>query len=323
MTPAIAPQTLHRRAVVVDLHCDTVLEWFAGRRRLARRTRRGHIDLPRLQEGGVDVQVFAMYVAPAEARRGHARALELIDAFRREIAASSGHIAQATTVAEIASLVAAGRIAAVLAIESGDALQGRAARLEEFARLGVRVLSLTWNNATALGDGVLEEQYGGLTPLGRRVVRQMEEMGIVLDVSHLSRKAFWDAVKAGRGPFLATHSDAAALCGHARNLDDAQLRAIADRGGVVGVNFYPDFLGEGTLPRVLDHVDHMARVMGIDHVGLGSDFDGIRSVPRGLEDASKMPAVTRGLLRRGYSARQIRKILGENALRVFREVWGQ
>ncbi len=308
-------------AVVVDLHCDTILDVQAGRRRLDQRSTQGHIDLPRLREGGVDVQVFAMYVAPRLAARGQARARELMDAFHAVVRANASQIVHATTVADIDRAQREGKVVAVMSIENGDALGADVAVLEEFYRQGVRMMGLTWNPSNALGDGTLGRQHGGLTDLGRSVLRRMEELGVVVDVSHLSEQSFWEALRSTRGPIIASHSNAAVLHMHPRNLTDEQLRAIAQRGGVVGVNFYAGFLGAATLDRVLDHIDYLAKVMGVDHVALGSDYDGIPQAPAGLEDVSKLPNLTAGLQRRGYTTEQIHKILGGNALRVFRQVW--
>ncbi|MGH2374221.1 MAG: dipeptidase, partial [bacterium] len=226
-----------------------------------------------------------------------------------------------TTLAEIERAQRDGKIAAVLSIENGDALGGDLRVLDDLYRRGVRMLGLTWNPSTALGDGAHGRQHSGLTDLGRAVIRRMDDLGIVVDVSHLSEAAFWDAVGVVRGPFIASHSNAAALYRHPRNLTDSQLRAVAKRGGIVGVNFYPGFLGAATLDRVLAHIDHMVKVMGIDHVALGSDYDGVPRVAARLDDVSKLPNLTAGLQRRGYTTEQIHKILGGNALRVFRQVW--
>lgn len=323
--PAESPWLeVHRSATVVDLHADTILWIQAGRRTLGERSASGHVDLPRLREGGVGVQVFAAYIAPQEVTRGLSRALELLRAFHAAVAANSAQISLVTTVEEIEQMRRAGRIAAVLSIENGgDALARDVRTLDEFYRQGVRMLGLTWNNSNALGDGALGREHGGLTDLGRAVLRRMEELGIIVDVSHLSEGAFWDTMRTTRGPLVASHSNAAALHRHPRNLTDEQLRAIAARGGVVGVNFYPEFLGGATLERVLDHIDHMVKVMGINHVALGSDFDGIPETPRGLEDVSMLPNLTAGLLRRNYTTEQIHKILGSNALRVFRQAWAK
>lgn len=321
--PAPTVMQIHRDAIVVDLHADTLLDLAAGRRTLAGSSR-GHVDLPRLRQGGVDVQVFAAFIHPREAAQGRGRVGALIAAFHQAIDRHAGEISHARTVGEIETAVAAGKIAAVLAIENGgDAIQGEVEQIDWLYREGVRIMGLVWNQANALADGALEVRHGGLTPLGRRVVRRMQDLGIAIDVSHLSPAAFWDVLAATRGPLLATHSNASAVHAHKRNLSDLQLRAMAARGGVVGVNFYPVFLGGTTLDRVVAHIDHMVRVMGIDHVALGSDFDGIRQVPQGLEDVSRLPNLTAALLARGYTPEQAQKILGGNALRVFRQVWGR
>lgn len=314
---------LHRSAVVVDLHSDALLAYAGGARDLGTRSSVGHIDLPRLRDGGMDVQVFAGFIHPKEAGHGFARATQLIDAFDRLVAAHPKAIGKATTIAEIESLVRDGRVAGVLSIENGDALDGDPDNVDVLYRRGVRIMSLTWNNSNLLADGALERRRGGLTPLGKRVLQRMQRLGIVVDVSHLSEKSFWDVLAATRGPLMATHSDASAIVPHPRNLTDAQLRAIAARGGVVGVNFYPAHAGGRTLDRILNQIDYMVKVMGIDHVGLGSDFDGFTQTVRGLEDVSKLPNLTAGLASRGYTPEEVKKILGGNALRVFREVWGR
>lgn len=323
MVSAISPavSSLHREATVVDLHSDTLLDVASGKRDISRRGTTGHIDLPRLREGGVDVQVFAAFIHPREAERGYARALELLDAFDRMVASYPDVLGRAVTFKDIEDLGHQGKVAAVLSIESGDAVQGNPANVDRLYRRGVRIMSLTWNNSTALADGALEQRHGGLTPVGRRVLARMAALGIVVDVSHLSEKSFWDVLEATRGPVVATHSNAAGLTPHVRNLTDEQLRALARRGGVVGVNYYPVFTGGPTLIHVLAHVDYLVKVMGADHVALGSDFDGFAQTVDGLEDVSRLPNLTAGLLARGYSRDDVKKILGGNALRVFREVW--
>ncbi|MGQ0548558.1 MAG: dipeptidase [Armatimonadota bacterium] len=323
---APAVPDVHTAAMVVDLHCDTLQDLNAGRRTLAQRSVQGHIDLPRLRAGGVDVQVFAVFVAPGDPRAGaparrRARARALIETFQAAMRANAARITHVTTVAGIESAQREGKVAAVLSIENGDALGGRLQEVDELYRQGVRMMGLTWNPSNALGDGAHGRQHGGLTDLGRAVLRRMNELGMVVDLSHLSEAAFWDAMRSTRGPVIASHSNAAALYKHPRNLTDQQLREVATRGGVVGVNFYVGFLGAATLERVLDHIDHMVKVMGIDHVALGSDYDGVPKTAIGLEDVSKLPNLTAGLQRRGYTTEQIHKILGGNALRVFRQVW--
>jgi membrane dipeptidase len=316
------PAVLHRDAIVVDLHSDVILDVAAGKRDIAVRGTTGHVDLPRLREGGVDVQVFALFVHPRYAGKGFQRVTELLDAFEG-LARAQRSLAPATTVAAIRQAVRAGRIAAVLSVENGSAIDGDPANLDRLYTRGVRILSLTWNQSNDLADGALEETHGGLTPLGRRVLARMAERRMIVDVSHLSERAFWAVLEATTGPIVATHSNAAGLTPHRRNLTDDQLRALARRGGIVGVNYYPAFTGGPTIQHVLDHVNYLVEIMGADHVALGSDFDGFSQTVTGLEDVSKLPALTAGLLARGYAPDDARKILGANALRVFQTVWGK
>jgi membrane dipeptidase len=306
-TPPFA--VLHRDAIVVDLHSDVILDVASGKRDIAVRGTAGHVDLPRLREGGVDVQVFAMFV-------------HLLDAFDR-LARSQPTLAPATSVEAIQRAVHLRRIAAVLSVENGSALDGDPANLGRLHARGVRILSLTWNQSNDLADGALEDAHGGLTPLGRRVLATMADLRMIVDVSHLSERAFWAVLDATRGPVMATHSDAAGLTPHRRNLTDDQLRALARRGSVVGVNYYPAFTGGSTIQHILAHLDYLVKIVGSDHVALGSDFDGFSQTIAGLEDVSKLPALTAGLLARGYAPDDVRKILGGNALRVFQTVWGK
>lgn len=324
MSSAATPpaNVLHREAIVVDLHSDTLLDVASRKRDVAVRGTAGHIDLPRLRDGGVDVQVFAVFIPPRDAGRGFRRATELLDAFDA-LARTRRELAPAGTVDAIEQAVKAGRVAAVLSVENGSALDGDLANLDRLHARGVRILSLTWNRSNDLADGAIEETHGGLTPLGRRVLARMRELRMVVDVSHLSEKAFWDVLEATAGPIIATHSNAAGLTPHPRNLTDRQLRALAARDGVVGVNFYPTFTGGATIGHVLAHVDYLVKIAGVNHVALGSDFDGFSDTVAGLEDVSRLPALTSGLVARGYSAEDIRKVLGGNALRVFRTVWGR
>jgi membrane dipeptidase len=314
----------HESALVVDLHCDTVLRWASGKATLSRRGRGGHIDLPHLRAGRVGVQVFALYVAPRFApERSHAQARDLLRAFRKEVGRHRGAVGLATSLAQIRRLHRAGKVAAVLSIENGDAIEDDLDRLTAFYRAGVRMMSLTWNPSNRLADGAMEHRLGGITAFGRQVVRRMQELGMIVDVSHLSEKSFWDVVRMTRGPIIASHSDAAAIQPHPRNLRDDQIRALAARGGVIGINFYPDFLGAPSLERVAQHVDHMVSHGGLGCVAMGSDFDGISWAPRGLENASRFPALGRVLERRGYSVAEVAQIMGGNAMRVFGTVWGK
>jgi membrane dipeptidase len=323
MSAAPSAQSAHRDATIIDLHNDILLAVHTGQRDVRARSEVGHSDLPRLREGGVDVQVFALFIHPKEADRGFARLTELLDAFDGLVATSDQVLGRATSVADIERLEHAGQLAVVLAIENGSALEGDLAHLDAAYQRGVRMMSLTWNHTNKLAGGAMESQCGGLTAWGRRVLARMQDLGMIVDVSHLSEQSFWDTLAATRGPLVASHSNAAGLTPHPRNLSDEQLRALGRRGGVVGVNFYPTFTGGGSLARILDHIDYMVHVMGPDHVALGSDFDGFTGRVQELEDVAQLAHLTAGLLARGYDGQTTKAILGVNALRVFREVWGR
>lgn len=325
---------LHQDAIVVDTHCDTLLR-VLGRSpyrrqqpyKLGERNAEGHLDLPRMQEGGVDVQFFAAYIEPIyKPDRSLKRAMQLFDAFFTELEANSDRMLMATTVDDIMKAKEQGKVAAVLAIEGGEALEGDLGVLRMFHRLGVRSIGLTWNQRNDIADGVGDARSkGGLSEFGAAVVQEMNRLGILVDVSHLSDPGFWDVIEISTQPIIASHSNARAVCNHRRNLTDEQIKALAKNGGVMGMNFAAAFVkedGKPTIDDLLDHIDHIVQLVGPEHVGLGSDFDGIGATPEGLTDVTKMPLITEGLCRRGYSDEHIRLILGGNYFRVFRQVWG-
>lgn len=324
------PEDLHRRSIVIDAHCDTALLAAEGKYNLAERHGDHHLDFPRMREGGVTAQIFAVFVEPrylpAQATR---RALQVIDAVYRQVDASEGSARLITRTADIEAAKADGALGVILGLEGAEALEGDLGVLRMFYRLGVRNIGLTWNLRNQAADGVAEARTGGgLTTFGVALVEEMNRLGIVADIAHLSPAGVEDVLAISQSPVIASHANARAVCDHRRNLTDAQLEKIARNGGVVGVTFVPAFVdatdGGATLQRILDHIDHMVRVMGDDHVGLGSDFDGFFGEEKtvGLEDVSRMPAITAGLLERGYSEASVEKILGGNFLRVFRQVVG-
>ncbi|MBE3582638.1 MAG: dipeptidase [Limnochordaceae bacterium] len=318
---------LHRQAVVVDAHADTLQDVLAGRRHLWEQSREGHVDIPRLLAGGVDLQVFPIWVDPSAA--GHLaatrQALRLIDSFYREVV----HTPRLWLVRSRSDLQRVGRpgcgqVAALLSLEGGEPLAGSLELLDLFFQLGIRLLGLTWNGRNELADGVEEaEAGGGLTRLGRQVVQRMTKLGMVLDVSHLSNRGFWDALEVYSGPLIASHSNCRVICNHPRNLTDAQIQALAQHDGVMGINFLPAFLRPDAqqLPAriedIVRHIDHIVDLVGPEHVGLGSDFDGISKTPVELPDVSHLPLLTEALLAHGYRPEDVEDILGGNFLRVF------
>jgi len=359
-------------AIVVDGHADTIGRALDGGEDLGLETGKGHLDLPRMLRGGLDAQFMACFVEPKYVDRGEAakRALRMIDAVKRWVRRHPDRMELARTAAEVRRAVAAGKVCGILCIEGGHAIEDDLALLRTFHELGVRYMTLTWNNANSWADSCRETRHHGLTDFGRDVVREMNRLGMLVDLSHVAEKTFYDALAVADTPAICSHSCARALCDHVRNMTDDQLRALARNGGVVGVNFYSGFLSqrysdarkgrdedaeaEGRAIRerlrddpaamdaqlkaldarvlaaaagderpaldiLVQHIEHIVRVAGIDHVGLGSDFDGVTSLPQGVEDCERLPNLTARLLERGFSEGDVRKVLGENFLRVMEQ----
>jgi membrane dipeptidase len=321
---------LHSRALVIDSHCDTILKVLGSRGEysLGELHPTEHVDIPRLQQGGVDVQFFAAYIgAEYKPDRAVKRTLQLLDCLHREIEANQDTLRLILKASDIDSLKSHQHIGVLISIEGGEALEGELAALRIYHRLGVRAVGLTWNERNQIAEGVGEcRSGGGLTDFGVSVVAEMNRLGMIVDVSHISEPGFYDVLEVSKHPIIASHSNARAVCGHVRNLADRQIRALAANGGVMGMNFAPEFLvehGEAHLDDVMMHIDHIVNLLGNSkHVGLGGDLDGISRTPRGLEDVTKYPALTEALLRRGYSEEALLDILGLNHLRVIRTVLG-
>jgi membrane dipeptidase len=328
---------LHGDSVVVDTHCDTLKclmpvftrprdSMWADRSKvgMVARSGLGHIDVPRLVEGGVTCQVFAISGERGRVPSHSLRtALEMIGRFYDECEASQGTLVPVTRSGEITKAKKAGRVAAMLSIEGCDVLEGSVEALRVYHRLGVRIVGLVHSIRNELADGVADRRTcGGLSEMGAQAVAELNRLGMIVDISHLNDEGFWDVMELTRVPVIASHSNARAVCDHPRNMTDDMIRALAGNGGVMGMNFAPAFVHptRATLGGVVDHVDHIVELVGPDHVGLGSDFDGIPSTPEGLEDVTKIPGITRELLKRGYGEDDVRKILGGNHLRLIRTV---
>ncbi|MFZ5646279.1 MAG: dipeptidase [Bacillota bacterium] len=318
-----AARDLHFSSLVVDAHCDTLTELDRQERRLGKLSEKGHVDLPRLALGGVNMQFFAVFISNEYRDNPLARALQVFDTFFTGIQDNFEKAEVVYTYDDIGRITSCNKLAALLTVEGGEALAGRIETLRMFYRLGVRGLTLTWNGRNELGDGVSEAGTGGgLTRFGVAVVREMNRLGMLVDVSHLSEPGFWDVMRESEKPVIASHSNCRALHDHPRNLRDEQIKVLAAAGGVVGLCFYPVFLSDGqaSLDMLLDHAVHLADVAGVDCIGLGSDFDGIECVIPELSDITRLPLLTEGLLRRGFSPHEVKKILGGNFLRVIKQV---
>ncbi len=322
---------LHGDTVVVDAHSDVFCD-VVRRRLLGETTVLSRLHVPSWRAGGVDVVVTTLYTEEEhKPDRALRRAVMMLGAALNDIA-ETPDVALCRTMAEVEAAQADGRIAFILAMEGGEPVQDGIESLRVFYELGVRVFGFTWNQRNLLAEGVGEERAaGGLTELGRAMVAEANRLGILLDVSHLSVKSFWDLLEASDAPIIASHSNAKALCGHRRNLDDDQIRALAEKGGVIGINgvaaFITDDPQQATLDTMLDHLDYIANLAGVEQVVLGPDFvDYLRvgpgserddpiDYPTGFENITKMPAVTAALLERGYDEAHVKDILGGNMLR--------
>ncbi|HLX42070.1 MAG TPA: dipeptidase [Bryobacteraceae bacterium] len=355
-------------AIGIDSHIDTIQRVLIGGVDLTQRSTTGHVDFPRLREGGMHAPFFALWVPVyykgAEAVR---RTLDLRDAMQSVLDAHKDQIELATTAADIERIVKSGKLSAFLAIEGGHQIDDDLAVLRMYYRMGIRAMTLShFKNNNWADSSTDTPKHNGLTDFGKDVVREMNRLGMLVDVSHVSDKTFYDAIAVSSKPVILSHSSCRAISDVPRNVTDDMLRALAKNGGVVGINFgegfinqkdaaalmatvasastAPDLTGKAlddyaaeeyrhdiggtrkafaTVDDVAGHIDHAVKIAGIDHVAIGSDFDGISSPPQGLEDVSKMPALVAALLNRGYSERDIKKILGENYLRVIRAVTGR
>jgi membrane dipeptidase len=334
---------IHRDAFVIDTHCDTLLDidnsdtWLPVTN-LGRSTS-FMVDIPKLQAGGVDVQVFAAYTSGYALVGGgqdfamaNCRLLSIINGLKWTVAKNTGTTRQIYSLRDIDQMDLGGRIGILASIEGAYSLNqdNGIELLRQYCDLGVRMVAPTWNYSNALGEGVSEKyrdgtlSTGGLTELGESVIREMNKLGIAVDVSHLNEATFWDVAAVTDCPIIASHSCVYRLNPNVRNLKDNQIQAIADSGGVVQVCFHRPFLAAdpdmATIGTLVDHIEYVANLVGIDHVGLGSDFDGGK-MPAGLTNASMLPNITRELFRRGHSETEIRKILGGNTARALNTIW--
>jgi membrane dipeptidase len=363
---------VHDRAIVIDTHADSPQRMLSEKGfDFGVRHTNGNLDIPRMREGGLDAEFFSIWV-PSELTGPPAvkKAMDLIDAVRETVRAHPDDLMLATTAADIRRAAGEHKLAALMGMEGGHMIDDDLRLLRSYAALGVRYLTLThFKNNNWADSSTDKPAHNGLTPFGKDVVRELNRLGVMVDISHVADKTFYDAIATSTAPVIASHSSCRAIDMHPRNMTDDMLRALAKNGGVVMINYEVSFLSEeyrvasdkqngdvvtqltamskkcggdeacstlesarinteamnsGKLPkvtweRIIEHIDHAVKVAGVDHVGLGSDFDGA-TMPIGMEDASKLPKITDALLKKGYSDADVTKILGGNLLRVMEAV---
>jgi len=375
---SLTAEQIHESSLVIDSHADTPQRLLDENFDMANPPAgdQGNLDFAKAKTGNLGAEFFSIWVEPKEFKGQYAhRTLALIDSVYQQAAKHPDKMMMAFSPADIEGAHREHKLAALMGIEGGHSIENDIRLLRDYYRLGVRYMTLTWSNTNEWADSSGDvndasvQHHDGLTEFGKDVVYEMNRLGMIVDISHVSDKTFFDTLLASRAPVIASHSSARALTNHPRNMTDDMLRAIANAGGVVMVNYYSAFVDEkwrqaydeqskernaaadaagekfkdadpvtryremdkigkewaAKIPRppfsdIIDHIDHVAKVAGIDHVGLGSDFDGTPSMPEGLDSAADLPKITAALLQRGYTADQTRKILGENFMRFFREV---
>ncbi len=310
---------------VVDGHCDSLGDYLMTRRTLKDPNEGGHWDLQRAKEGNVALQFMAAFIeSDYKPDRATWRGLQLIDAAKRLINENDENTFLILNKEDLIKLPDKHKVGLLLSIEGGEILGDSLFMIDTIFQLGVRALGLTWNQRNAIGYGVGDSQHdGGLTLFGQQVIRRMNELGMLIDVSHLNEAGFWDVLELSQHPVVASHSCAKALCSHPRNLTDKQLKSLAARGGVVGVNFNPVFLTKESPAKredVVRHIAHITEVAGIETVGLGSDFDGIPDVPELLADATQYQGLAQDLKKAGFSKGEIEQIFNKNFMRLLLSV---
>lgn len=321
-------QKLHRNSPVVDMHCDSILRHIEGKEDISIKTK-GHLDLPKMIKGGLKAQVFAIFPDPKKIKPGGyegfiLNAVKSIKDFCRK---NNSRVALALSPAGLKRIVKSRRIAIIIGVEGGHSLEANLARLFHFWRAGVRILTITWCNSNELADASWDRKkpHNGISDLGRRAIRIMNRLGMIVDVSHASEQSFYQIVASSRAPVIASHSGVYALTRHNRNLKLKQLRALKEKGGLMGQVFLPGFLHpipkRASIEDVVRSIDYVVQRFGPDLVGLGSDFDGFSGRLKGLEDASMLPEITKRLVALGYNDDDIKKILGLNFMRVWDKVW--
>jgi membrane dipeptidase len=369
-------QAIHNSALVIDTHADTPGRFVDENFDLAQDAGHGYMDFNKIKAGNLGAEFFSIWVNPTEFKGKEVkRALDMIDSVYEQARLHPDKMMMAYSTQDILSAHRQHKLAALMGVEGGHAIQGDIRVLRDYYRLGVRYMTLTWSNTNELGDSSGDltdksiEHHNGITPFGRQVVHEMNRMGMMVDISHVADRTFYQALVSSRAPVIASHSSSRALTNAPRNMTDDMLVALARNDGVAQVNFYCGFISqkwadgmkklkdekdpdyekvqslfmtertpemakqlyeaeavlEKKVPRpplsdLIDHIDHIVKIAGVDHVGIGSDFDGIDCSPQGIDSVADLPKITEALYQRGYKAADLQKILGGNLMRVFTEV---
>lgn len=360
---------IHQEAIVIDTHCDTPMVMLDKGLDIGQKSNTNDLDLIRMKEGGLDAVFFAAFVANDLDQKNPAKkALEMIDVIYEQVGKYPDLARMAFSPGDIWDIHREGKRAILIGIENGGPLEGNLHVLRDFYRLGVRYITLTHNGNNDICDssGAGTPKWNGISPFGKEVIKEMNRLGMLIDVSHISDKAFQDVLEFSEAPVFASHSSTRCLCGVGRNMSDDMICALAKKGGVIQITYCSFFVDDDyrkkaeanekllepemnlikekykdnpeafwneaivlwkknappapALEKLIDHIDHAVKLVGVDHVGLGSDYDGAGSYPVGLENVSGIPLITYHLLKRGYSEKSIKKILGSNFLRVFERV---
>ena len=305
--------------IIFDAHCDTISKIADSNESLLKNS--FHIDLERMQKNR-HIQVFAAFINKKEDKLSpFLRCNQLIDCYHRQIFENHDKIQHCSSIEDILSVIKQNKVAALLSIEGGEALMGNIENLLYFYDRGVRLITLCWNYSNEIADGVEEDRGRGLTAFGKTVATRMNELGMVIDISHISPKSFWDVLETTKKPIVASHSNAYSICKHKRNLTDEQILAIIKNNGCIGINLYRDFLSDGEcdISSVLKHIEYIMALGGENNIGLGSDFDGMSSLPSGFKGIENLGEILEELLKIGYSEKLVENILYGNFLRVFKE----
>lgn len=360
--PSVSPEArrIQDSAIVIDTHADTPGRFTDENFDPAGDAGKGHWDLNKVRQANLGAEFFSIWVDPKKYQGKYAiRALDMMDSVYETARKHPDRMMMSYSVADIERAHQQKKLAALMGLEGGHAIENDIRLLRTFYRLGVRYMTLTWANTNEWADssGDIEktdiQHHNGLTAFGKQVVQEMNRLGMIVDVSHVADKTFWDVIAETRAPIIASHSSARAITNHARNMTDDMLRAVAKNGGVVQVNFNCGFIDQNYLDAfnswnkermekgqkdatfsteqtppiarppfksLIDHFDHIAKVAGVDHVGIGSDFDGVDCLPQGIDSVADLPKITQAMLDRGYTPADLKKMLGGNMLRVFGEV---